>query len=402
MATPVNMPQVGQDIEKAIITEWCVKENDTVEKGDIIAVVDSDKASFEVEAFESGTILKLLYEEGETAKVFKPIAYLGKPGEILKEGDFSTVRNPQEQSGKMIESGTQPEKTDIFHNKKILATPAVKRVAKENKINLSTIKGSGPNGRILKKDVFNEVNRLNETQIIKPAGDNLNDSIEKDPGRISFSKMRQKIADRLVESKQQAPHFYLFMDIDVTDVLVWRKRKNETNDSDLKISINDILILSVTKALKKYPMMNIHVSQTYISPQKDINIGIAVSLEDGLIVPVVEKADKKDIEEISKESKELVHKARNGLMKPSAPGTFTISNLGMYSVDKFIPIINAPEGAILGVGMPVKKVIPIDSEKTKVRDMLTLTLASDHRAIDGAMAAQFLEEIKQILEKPDI
>ena len=402
MATPVNMPQVGQDIEKAIITEWCVEENDTVKKGDIIAVVDSDKASFEVEAFESGTILKLLYEEGESAKVFEPIAYIGAPGEIIKDIDSLATDHSLGQSGKPTESLVQSEKTDNFQNIKILATPAVKRVARENNINLSTIKGSAPKGRILKEDILKEVNRLNEPQLSNPVVDNLNDSIEKVPGRVSFSKMRQKIADRLVESKQQVPHFYLFMDIDVTDVLDWRKKKNETVDSDLKVSINDILILSVARALRKYPQMNIHVSQTYISQQKDINIGIAVSLEDGLIVPVVEKADKKGIEEISKESKELVRTARNGLMKPSTPGTFTISNLGMYSVDKFIPIINAPEGAILGVGKPVKKVIPLDSGSTEVRDMLTLTLASDHRAIDGALAAQFLEEIKRILEKSEI
>ena len=412
MAKAINMPQVGQDLETAIITEWCVEENDKVNKGDIIAVVDSDKASFEVEAFESGTILKLLYKEGESATVFKPIAYIGEPGESVEDLLMMTPASEIEKQDVSEDETTSPEENLITRPGKILATPAVKRVARENQIDLKTILGSGPEGRIMKEDVFKEIERLKgqgkgeteekdsekltrkekvmpQEQITTEEGDKL----------IEFTRMRNAIARQLVASKQEIPHFYLFLDADVTDILQWRVEKNRDMEENLKISINDLLIYHVARNLKKFPEMNVHVSNSHLVIKQDINIGIAVSVEDGLIVPVLENADKKDLKAIHAESRDIIESARNGRLSVTAQSTFTISNLGMYSIEKFIPIINPPEGAILGVGKAIKKVVPGENHTTEVRDILALSLACDHRAIDGAIASRFLEALKAALEE---
>ncbi len=388
------MPQVGQDLETAIISEWCIKENDEIEKGDIIAVVESDKASFEVEAFESGTILKLLFEEGDEAAVFKPIAYYGDPGDMVDEAGNSET-STELQSASSTDTQPEAEVPTEKIGKGILATPVVKRIAKEHNIDISSISGSGPNGRILKEDILNlaKSNQTDSTENAKKSSSSTNGD-----QRIEYSKMRQKIANRLVESKQQIPHYYLFVDVDITDLLLWRLDKNKITDNGNKISINDILILSVAKTLKKFPQLNAHVSQDHLILKSDINIGIAVSLEDGLIVPVLENADEKEIEKISLESRKIVESARKGKLMSNAQGTFTISNLGMYAINKFIPIINPPEAAILGVGRAEKKVVPMASAGFGVRDVLTLTLSCDHRAVDGALGSQFLEELKNNLE----
>ncbi len=393
MVKPINMPQVGQDLETAIISEWCIEENDKVEKGDVIAVVESDKASFDVEAFDSGTILKLLFDEGDEAAVFKPIAYYGDPGDIVDEAP--NTENSTGLISKSTDSQVEVNAQTETITKAILATPVVKRIAKEHNIDILSVSGSGPNGRILKEDIlkFAEID-LNGSQ----ESNGVSSCSQSGDQRIEYSKMRQKIANRLVESKQQIPHFYLFMDVDVTELILWRQEKNKVVDNGDKISINDILILAVAKTLKKFPQLNTHVSQSHLVLKSDINIGIAVSLEDGLIVPVLEHADEKEIEKISVESREIIESARKGKLKSNAQGTFTISNLGMYPINKFIPIINTPEAVILGVGKAEKKVVPTESAGFGVKDILTLTLACDHRAVDGALGSQFLEELKSCLE----
>jgi pyruvate dehydrogenase E2 component (dihydrolipoamide acetyltransferase) len=454
MAKSINMPQVGQDVETAIITEWCVKENDTVEKGDIIAVVDSDKASFEVETFESGTILKLLYKEGEIAHVFKPIAIIGEPGEIIE--DNMPLAEKKAQS---IREGSASRIKDkvpgVSSGNRILATPAVKRVAREHHINLADVNGSGPNGRILKEDLLAFIEnashgpgesitgkmdrpektidsgRTKDTEKNRDAGKTVDAAGTKtdtgttgdsgitgdigttrDSGTITesgetsddgyhvkYTKMRQAIADRMLESKQHIPHFYLITDVDVTDLLIWRKAHNKDKNKADRITVNDLLVLAVAKSLRKHPQLNAHVSQTGMSQKKDIHLGIAVSVDGGLIVPVLEKADEKDVHTISRECRDLIEGAQQGKLKATAPGTFTISNLGMYAIDAFVPIINPPEAAILGIGKSEKKVLPLATGDLGVRDILTLTLACDHRAVDGTIGAQFLEELKNNLEK---
>jgi pyruvate dehydrogenase E2 component (dihydrolipoamide acetyltransferase) len=394
MATAVNMPQVGQDLETAVITEWKVREGDTVKVGDIIALVESDKAVFEVEVFETGTILKLLYEEGDEAKVLEPIAIIGSHGESLdleKEAWNPEKTEPEkgaEREGPQAEDNI-PDASPGFH-----ASPSARRFARQHDVALAGISGSGPGGRIVKEDILRVIGEK-KTGEKGPVSGPASEPPDLDQ-IIPFSKIRQTIADRMTRSVTTIPHFYLFIEVDLTDALAWRESFNA--GSSWKVSINDLIVKASAQALATHPVMNAHVEPHQLVVKKDINIGIAVSVEDGLIVPVLARADKMNIIEISKASKEVTKQAREGVMKTSSPGTFTISNLGMFSVSRFLPIINPPEAAILGVGSTEKKMVPASGNAFTIRDRLNLALACDHRAVDGVLAAEFLHSLKQQLE----
>ncbi|MEA2064309.1 MAG: dihydrolipoamide acetyltransferase family protein [Gemmatimonadota bacterium] len=373
MAKPLVMPQVGQDIETAVIVEWLVKENDYVNKGDVFVVVESEKATLEVEAEESGVVLNLLYKEGDEAKVLEPIAYLGKSGEKLedlKEPVTAETEEAPREKAPEIEEAVQTGEP------RVLAAPAARRAARELGVDLAAIKGSGPGGRIVKQDVLAA-----------------SSSAEKE---IPFSPMRKKIAERLTRSKQTIPHFYLFSEVDMTEVLARRAAYNK--EAQTKISVNDLIIKAVAAAICEFPGMNAHVADDRLTIRKNINIGVAVSTDEGLLVPVIPEAEQKSIQEISLLARENAECARSGVLKARSPGTFTISNLGMHSIDCFIPIINPPECAILGAGSIAKRAVPDDGGSIGVREMMTLTLACDHRAVDGAYASRFLNSIRKNLE----
>ena len=404
MVKTINMPQVGQDISTGILYEWRIKVGDTVKKGDIVAVVESDKASFEVEAFESGVVLELLYKEGDEAKVFEPIVYLSEPGETAKAKDATEVKEKENQNISRVKPITQVEKQKTANKGKIFSTPSARRIAREHGLNVADIKGSGPNGRIIKQDILSAVEALKtgEEKIVEKI------SLEKagvqqplvfmsGSEEIPFSKMRQRIADRLLLSKRTIPHFYLFMDVDMTDVQGWRSLFNKRGPE--KISINDILVKATAATLTFFPKLNAHASDNKLILLKNIHIGIAVSVEDGLLVPVIPNANEKNVEEIATITRELATSAKMGMLKSEAVGSFSISNLGMYSINRFLPIINPPEVAILGVGKIEKRVVPLEHNTFGVREYLTISLACDHRAVDGVYAAKFLEHLKGFLEK---
>ncbi len=392
MAKSIILPQVGQDLETAVIVEWHVKEGDHIQKGDIVAIVESDKAIFEVEAFESGTILKLLYEEGDEGKVLQPIALIGEPEEKLENGkDEDIAPIPIERD---IQEKPANKKTEPTAGLKQFSTPSARRIAREYNVDLSSIRGSGPAGRILKKDVLAFVESHKE-EPVKIADAPYGQPSEQDQ-EILFSKMRQGIADRLVQSKQTIPHFYLFMDVDMTAALAWRAAHNR--NSEIKITVNDLIVKGVARALEKFPRMNAHVASDRLIVRKDVNVGMAVTLSDGLVVPVIQNADRKNIYEISTTVRENATKAKTGVMKAPAPATFTVSNLGMYDIDSFLPIINPPECAILGVGNVKKQFIPLQDHSITVREMMKLSLACDHRAVDGTYAAQFLKAVRDFLK----
>jgi pyruvate dehydrogenase E2 component (dihydrolipoamide acetyltransferase) len=378
MATAVIMPQVGQDIETAIIVEWLKKENDPVQKGDIIATVESDKADFDVEAYESGVLIKILYKEGDEVRVLTTIAYIGQPGE-----EIVTDSPPTEIPITPVLDKNPASTTEIkSEHKGPIASPSAKRLAREKGIDLQTVTGTGPGGRITKEDV------LNATK---------NTHCDEKEQVIPFSPMRAKIAERLTRSKQTIPHFILFSDIDMTEAITWRKQFNETKG--IKVTITDMVIKAVANALYEFPHMNAHVSQDKIILKKAINVGVAVSVKDGLAVPVIAKANSKTLIQISQESRKNIEAIRKGKLLSNAIGTFTVSNLGMYAVDKFLPIINPPECAILALGQTSEKPAAVNGILS-IRQIMTATLACDHRAVDGALAAQFLEAIKNHLEDP--
>lgn len=404
----INMPQVGQDLETAVITEWKVKVGDTVKVGDVIALVESDKAVFEVEAFEAGTITELLYEAGDEGRVFEPMAIIGE----TEKGKGRTGKAGQEtQSGVSSRQSANRQTADSSlrtAGARVFASPSARRLARQQNVDLASIQGSGPNGRIIKEDILKSVERSAISH--QPAADSrkLSASMAKsavetqtmlsdDDQNVPFTKIRQTIADRLTLSATTIPHFYLQIDVDMTAALAWRESFNVT--AVQKISINDLIIRAVATSLAKFPKMNSHVESDKLILKKNINIGLAVSVDDGLIVPVIPKTDELNLEEISLAAKGAAQQAKSGVMKPTAPGTFTVSNLGMFGVSQFWPIINPPEAAILGVGAVEKQLVPGAHNSFSIRDKIKLTLACDHRAIDGAYAAQFLNAIKDGLEK---
>jgi pyruvate dehydrogenase E2 component (dihydrolipoamide acetyltransferase) len=378
MATAVIMPQVGQDIETAIIVDWIKKENDPIKKGDIIATVESDKATFDVEAYESGVLIKILYKEGDEVRVLTPIAYIGQPGEKVVT-DAPPADIPSTPTADNIAPSKAEPKIEL---RDPAASPSARRLAREKGIDLKTVTGTGPGGRITKEDVIN----ASESTISTEAEE-----------VIPFSPMRARIAERLTHSKQTIPHFILFADIDMTEANAWRKQFNESQG--IKITVTDMVVKAVAGTLCEFPHMNAHVAHDKIILKKTVNIGVAVSVTDGLAVPVIAEANSKTLIQISQESRKNTEAIRKGKLLSNAIGSFTVSNLGMHAVDKFIPIINPPECAILALGQAVEKPAVVNGALC-IRHIMTATLACDHRAVDGAVAARFLETIKHHLEVP--
>ena len=372
MAIAVNMPQIGQDINKGVIREWYVGEGEQVEEGDILATVESEKAAFEVEALESGILIKILFEVGQEAEVFKPIAYIGVPGEQIPEtSDIEPSRDAEP-----LKADSRDPSPGPSDNRKIFASPAVKRIAREHNISLEKIIGSGPEGRIIKRDLL---------PYLEGKGDQA----------LPFSPTRKSIARRLTQSKQHIPHFYLSRNINVSGMLSERKKYNDAHTN--KLSINDLIIYAVAFSLREFPKLNAHVQDDKIILIGNINIGMAVIIEDGLLVPVIPDADKKSLDEISRYSKEIIQKAQQGIMQSGSPGSFTVSNLGMYGISEFQAIINPPESAILSVGTVEKRAVP-DGQGVQFADYMTFGLACDHRVIDGAYGARFLALLAKKLE----
>ena len=403
MAFAVNMPQVGQDLETARIVDWHVEVGDTISIGDIIATVESDKASFEVEAIEAGMILKLLFRKGEEAEVFKPIAWIGNPGEKI-EGSAS---DPERKSASRDES---------FPSRQF-ASPSARRLAREHKLDLNMIDGSGPGKRIVKKDTIGYMEKLGRRkatplarEVAREHGVDLTSIRGSGPGgRIHkaditgtgekdqiciFDRTRKRIAERLTDSTQRIPHFYLNINVDAGVALRWKKIREE---SGMKVSLNDIILRVLAKCLARNRELNAHVFDDRMILKSEVNIGMAVASEYGLLVPVIEKADQLSTSEISVLAGKIAQEARRGVINSTEAGTFTISNLGMYGITSFNAIINPPECAILTVGALEKRLVPIE-QGFGIADMMTLGLAVDHRAVDGAKAAAFLQDMKLELE----
>jgi len=394
MAEPVMMPQVGQDIKTARIVDWLKEENDEVKKGEVIAVVESDKAAFDVEAYASGVLLKVLYPEGEEVEVLTPIAYIGQPGETVEAIDRGPVgagpRACPDAPGQPREGAAANPPSAIDRPQpqgRMAISPSARRMAGQMGVGLEGITGSGPGGRIIKRDIL----AASSSRGADSGSEQPEDTV------VVFSPMRARIAERLTRSKQTIPHFYLTVDVDMSEAVAWRRRFNETNGT--KITFTDMIVKAVAMALVEFPRMNSHVEPDRMVLKAAINVGVAVSVEDGLIVPVIADADKKSLAQISSTARENVEAARAGRLKPQAIGSFTVTNLGMHGVDTFVPVINPPEAAILAVGAVARRPAVVGDE-ILARDRMTMTLASDHRAVDGTYAAQFLARVRAHLENP--
>lgn len=450
MANKILMPKLSPTMEEGQISSWVKAEGDEIEANETIAEVDTDKATMEMTSLEPGTLLKIIVPAGENAKLGQTIGIIGEKGEdfsaLLKEIEGESSSNgasakSEEEKGrkgeeeketpsseaqtsqeKSTESTAKEEsqspktedqkpKTEDQSSGRMLVSPIAARMATENGIDLRSISGSGPNGRIIKRDIESAMAegssqksevRSEETSIPSTVGYGQTSEVQ---GASAFreektSKMRQIIAKRLGESIGPVPTFYLTVEIEMDNALEFRKKINEAIAPE-KVSVNDVIIKVAAMASLKHPFVNSSYRDDKIRFYEDADVGVAVAIDEGLITPVIRGANKKGIAEISKEVKELAEKARDKKLQPEeyTGATFSISNLGMFGIKEFTAIINPPEAAIFAIGAAKPTAVVKDGEIV-VRNVMSVTMSCDHRVIDGATGAKFLQTFKQMLENP--
>ena len=406
----INMPRLSDTMEEGVVAKWLVNVGDEIKEGDIIAEIETDKATMEFESFHEGTLLYIGINEGETAAVDTLLAIIGE-----KDADFqSAISNLEKEETKAvdldekksIEKETNEKKSDKNLNsdisdERILVSPLAKKMAKEKNIDLKSVKGSGDNGRITKNDIENYVPNLNEPIVSIPSENKVVNVVS---GTESFedienSQMRKAIARRLKESKFTAPHYYLNVEFNMDNAIAFRKQYNTLPDT--KISFNDIVVKACAIALKQHPRVNSQWFEDKMRLNHHVHIGVAVGVPDGLVVPVVKFANEKSLTEIGFEVKDYAKKSKEKNLTPDEMegSTFTVSNLGMFGIQEFTSIINQPNSAILSVGSIVQKPV-IKEDKVQIGNTMKLILACDHRTVDGVTGSLFLETLKGYIENP--
>ena len=397
MTVKILMPALSPTMTEGSLSKWLIKVGDSVKAGDVLAEIETDKATMEVEAVDEGVVTKLLVNEGESSvAVNTTIAILNGSDEVESEDRMEIIDHKalsekiKNQKIKFPTKENSHDKDISFDkvastrnfNMKFRASPYAKKIAQQKKIDLNSIKGSGPKGRIIKRDLedisfFYESSNQGETP----------------------SAMRKIIAERTSLTKQTVPHFYLTIESNVDNLLTMRKKIN--NDSEVKISINDILVKALALAQKKNPKSNVSWMDGKIIRYTSVDVSIAVALDEGLITPIVKEADSKGLIEISKEIKYLVDRSKKGKLLPEeySGGTISISNLGMFGITEFSAIINPPQSSILAVGA-IKKTPSVVNDEVKAVNILKSTLSADHRVLDGAVAGKLLKDFHDIIENP--
>jgi pyruvate dehydrogenase E2 component (dihydrolipoamide acetyltransferase) len=414
----VEMPKMGDTMEEGKILRWIKQEGEQVKKGESLAEVETDKVSIEIEAFASGILRKILVAEGESAPIGASIAYIGGAEEPLP--DEAGGRNAgQKAQARAAARETAPSLAPVRSSapvaavagtgpaaERIFISPLARRFAEEHHLDYRRVRGTGPNGRIIKLDIEAALKQAPATlpvvppaEVLLPIGSAHGDVVE-----IPLTTMRRTIAKRLAQSMQSAPHFYVTSVIDTGKLGELRTQINAyaaTDPNPVKVSFNDLIIKAVAIALVRMPQVNVSFAEDRLLQKQQVHIGVAVALEQGLIVPVLHNADRRGILDIARESRRLAEAARTNKLKAEdlSGGTFTISNLGMFDVESFTAVINPPESAILAVGSITPTPAVVDG-LIVVRERMKVTLSSDHRALDGAVAARFLQEVRRLLEEP--
>lgn len=384
MPTVVVMPALGMAQEKGTLIHWLKAEGEPVVKGEPLMEVETDKAAVEIEAPASGVLSNVTALPGDEVPVGTTIALILAPGERL---EAAVVAKSEPLDASPPDAKSEPLVYETASAAKpggvIPASPAARRIAREKGVDLGTLQGTGPKGAVLAADV------LRSAGTKAPVGE-----------IVPLTSMRRVIAERMSLSKQTAPHFYLSIDVDMTEVI---KKRTDWKEKGERIvaSINDFILSAVAASLRDFPSLNSTLTDRGVEILPDVNIGLAVAVEDGLVVPVIRNADRLALQELAQRSRELAEKAQHKKLFPSdyEGGTFTVSNLGMFGVDGFVAIINPPQCAILAVGRVAPRAVP-DGEKLAVRSMMTMTLSADHRIVDGVIGAKFLQKVKRSLEKP--
>ena len=402
------MPRLSDTMEEGTVASWFKKVGEEVEEGEILAEIETDKATMEFESFYSGTLLHIGLNDGDSAKVDSLLAIIGPSGTDISQYLNSSVKIESEDSQKEELKIEQKAENKITQEKdtfvkihetvksgRIFISPLAKKLAKDKNIDISTVQGSGENGRIIKSDIENYKEPAVEA-IAQPV---ISSSDKQEFSEVNHSQMRKVIAKRLSESKFSAPHYYLNVELDMSETITFRKQCNTIPDT--KISFNDIIIKACAVALRNNPSVNSQWFDDRIRYNSFVNIGVAVGVDDGLIVPVLKNADKMSVAEISASVKEMAGLARDKKLTPEMMqgSTFTISNLGMFGIESFTSIINPPNSVILSVGAIIQKPVVKEAEIV-VGNTMKLTLACDHRVVDGLTGSKFLQALKPLIENP--
>ncbi len=413
----ITMPRLSDTMEEGTVATWLKKVGDTVEEGDILAEIETDKATMEFESFYSGTLLYIGIQEGESSPVDEVLAVIGPDGTdvnaVLKGGASRVAANvvPEEKTAeKPVEIKTEADLVASANDgQRIFASPLAKKMAADKGINLAEVTGSGDHGRIVKKDIENYKPSQNAATTVAAAGAAAFAGSAMAPIQLSVgeerseevknSQMRKVIAKRLAESKFTAPHYYLTIEVDMDNAMASRKQIN--NLPDTKVSFNDMVVKACANALKKHPQVNTTWKGDTTQFNHHVSVGVAVAVEDGLVVPVLKFTDQMSLTQIGTAVKDMAGRARNKKLTPAEMegSTFTVSNLGMFGILEFTSIINQPNSAILSVGAIVQKPVVKDGEIV-VGNTMKLSLACDHRTVDGATGAQFLQTLRAYLENP--
>lgn len=431
MATQVIMPKLSPTMEEGQISRWLKKEGDKVSMGEPLAEIDTDKATMEMQALTNGVLRKIIIQEGETAPLGKPIAIVGEANEdisaLLKDLAAPAAPKPEQPKGTEPAAAETTAKTEqqpavepppappapqapppdangnrsAATSERLIVSPLAARMAAEAGIDLRTLTGSGPGGRIIKRDIESAMSQP-AAAAAAPARTVVRPTITEASAYHDepMSEIRRVIARRLVTSLGPVPHFFLTTEIEMDRAAEMRKNINAL-DPELKISINDIIIKVAAAALVQHPQVNASFQEKVVRYYQHADIGVAVAIDEGLITPVVRSADQKSLSQIAEEVRELAGRARTRKLRPEeyTGASFSVSNLGMFGIDEFTAVINPPEGAILAVGAMTPKPVVRD-EEIVIRQIMRVTMSCDHRVIDGATGAKFLQTFKRILENP--
>lgn len=420
MANLVEMPKLGFDMAEGTLIRWVKSENEKVEKGEVLAEIETDKATVEVESTFSGLVHKHLVEENAVVPVGTPIAVIAQEGEEvnLEEMDLQTPpsqaksavepesdasEHGEEALDEEVDAEEQSGQDDSLDDALIKASPIAKIIASEKGIDLSTIKGTGPGGRIVRRDVESAA-APEKTPEKQPAQKKMVETRKIEPGKdesITISRLRAAIGKRMLESRQNIPHFYITRSYDVEQLMQMRQEMNDDLPEEDRLSVNDFVLRAVALALRDFPNLNASLTGNQLTRYGNIHLGVAVAVENGLLTVVVRNADQKNLPQIAAEMKGMLQRVKDGKPKPEdlEGSTFTISNLGMFKVDDFVAIINPPEAAILAVSSALQVPVILQGQ-LGVGWRMKATISADHRITDGAEAARFMARLADFLEQP--
>jgi pyruvate dehydrogenase E2 component (dihydrolipoamide acetyltransferase) len=407
MAETINMPKLGFDMAEGLLIRWVRQVGETINKGDVLAEIETDKATVEVESSASGVVLQLIVDQGTMVPVNAPIAVVGQAGEQVPSVEVSSVKS------KAVEkpaAQTQPSPVSVPQVSilptagLVKASPLAKKIARDKNINLASIQGTGPGGRVVRKDVEAALTS-GTTTVHRPqtmvSGPSSIIFATPDDKVIQTTKLRQAIGRRLVESKQTVPHFYVTHEYKMEALMDMRKQINAYLPKNEKVSVNDFIIKAAALTLRQFPNLNATIKGNEIIQFGHVNVGVAVTVPGGLMTVVVKDADQKSLRQISAEIKAMAFRAREGKVKPEDVdgSTFSTSNLGMYDVEEFIAIVNPPEAGILAISS-AREIPVVENGQVKAGWRMKATISVDHRVSDGAEAAQFMQKLAEFLENP--